>query len=274
MNPGTGTAHADHGVARAVPVVEPDAMTDTGVREAYAALARGRRLRRAGTAILGVCGVWFVVGVLGCLGAVAIGWLADDDAGPLPFVMAVPAVGFVAAVVLVQLGQRIVRNQLWSVAASPGDDVPDHLQIGTARPIRQIRVLVALLVVGLVALVVIQPWPWTWVPSAIIGILTLVAFAWIGPSALNISSAYLDESGIRLPLLGVHAPWTSIAAVDVHGASHLRITIGGPLTPTGDLPQRWTQRALAANPPGTVLTMPTDRPELAVWVAGRYLVSS
>ncbi len=214
-------------------------------------------------------GAWLLVSIAGSLAAAALGWLADDNATPAVFFVGVTALGFVVFVVLVMRGQRIIRTHLRTVAANPLGELPEHLQIGTARPMRQAWGVVVFLVAAPITLIVFGPSVTGWVVIAG-GVATLIGFVRVGPSVLHVNSAYLDASGIRLPLLGIHAPWTSVAAVQVRGADKVKITIVGPLIPTGDLPATWTRRALAANPPGSVLTVLAARPEMAVWVAARY----
>ncbi len=246
-----------------------------------AGLARGRRLLRTAMTIAYLELAWDLLLIIGTLLAVRVGWLADDYA-PAPVVaiglaigwVAVACAGMVALFTLALRGKRLVRRHIRAVADSPPEDVPDNLQIGTARPGIQVFGATAITVGALIALPVLQRSVGYWLVPESLGAIWLIAFVRLGPSVLGISSAYVDDAGIRLPLVGIEIPWTSIRDVRLDGAFRMAVTVIGPVNPTGDQPRRWTDRALARHRPGAVVRVPTKRPEWAIWVSRRHLNST
>ncbi len=243
----------------------------TAEEENAAGVARGRRIIRIARGFLLGSAIWMVLFIGGGVLAVQFGWLADDDATPALIGLAAAFVGMVVFFILNRRGTRLVGASIQGVVDAPGAAIPECLQIGIARPKAVTPVLATVFVAALVLLPFLQPTGGMWAWPEAVAAFTLAVLVWSGPGALSLESAYLDATGIRLPLLGIHAPWESINAVRAVNAYQLEVAISGPLQPAGDQPARWTRRAIARYQPGKSLKITTGRPEVAVRVASRYL---
>lgn len=238
--------------------------------DAAAEVARGRRILRLGTVFLGLAGAALALTLGGGLLAWALGWIAEDEAWPAVVGLLISAALLVTALVLLRTSAQLVGRHVAELAASQPADVPEELRIGTGRPRAVIAGTATLAVLGLGLVAWLLP-PSQWVVPGGAALFVLVRFLHSGPSALNLSSAVIDPSGIRLRLHGIFVPWSAVGAVRATGAYVITIDIVGPVEPSGDQPWRWTVRAIARAQPGTSVHISVRRPEDAVRVARRYL---
>jgi hypothetical protein len=226
----------------------------TPTSDHYADIANGRRIWRIAAVILYVSGAWMVLFLAVGLVAVWAGWMADDDPTLAVVGVAIAGCGLLVSFAFGFRARRLVQWSIAAVAAGPGFNVPDHLQVGTTRPglWAAVRAGVAIAALAAIPLVGRHENSYAWVWPELCCAFGLVAYAWYGPSAERLESAYLDRSGIRLTQLGLHFPWASVRQIRV-AASEIVITIGGPISATGEQPRVWTSRALARHRPGSSL---------------------
>jgi hypothetical protein len=106
----------------------------------------------------------------------------------------------------------------------------------------------------------------------VIGSLALACLVGFGPEAAGLSGACIDASGIWLPAVGLRLPWSSIRTVTATpNGIEITITTAGAVDRTGGVPVYWTEHALRKGQRGLPLKAYAPRPEVAVWVARRYL---
>lgn len=243
-------------------------------KDPTAALARGRALLSTARKVLLATASWTALLIAAGWSAVRLGWITDDDPVSTGLVvgwLAGACVGFAGFVVLSRRGRRLITEHIRAVAALPAKKVPATLRIGPQHPDRVVAAVVAAVVVALVVLPFDPGSFLEWVPPEASGAFGLVLLALRGPYAMPLPAADLTATGIRLPLLGIEIPWTSVSEVHVADGFHLAVTLGGPVHPTRTRPARWTKRALATYRPYTVVRVLTNRPELAYRVATRHL---
>ena len=243
------------------------------VTEATVGVALGRQLVRVANVILGATTAWIVLFISGGLLATSASWISDAHGSAASTALTMiglagAGTGIVTYLVMQWRAARLVRVNIHTFAGYPPTDIPDHCHIGTKRPAFHVAVILPVAVASLVMMPIFTR---HWVINEVICAIIVIHFAWSGPSALNLSSAYLDSSGVRLPLLGIHVPWTSVGSVRIGEVNRIAIKVTGSVTSTGKLWKRWTNRAISRATPGHEFTVKTPNPEVAVWVARRYL---
>ncbi len=237
---------------------------------ATAAVAYGRHLLRRARRVLVTLAVFMAVFLGVGLSEVGLGWWADDDARPAYALVLIVCGGMVALFVDGIRSRRLVQRTIGVVAAHPPADLPSDVRLGTRRPRLQMVCIAGFIVVALVMLPILGGMTPSWWIKEALGTLGLAAFIRSGPSGLDMDSALLDGTGIRLDIVNVHVPWTSVGSIRVVDPAHIALGIIGPVTSGGDRPGRWTRRALARLRPGSSMQIASTCPELAIWVAGQY----
>lgn len=234
-------------------------------------LARGRRLMRVAMWLLGGA----LVSLLGFIAtgyvAATAGWIAEDDATLAVIGLAV-GVGFMVAMfVASRRGARLIHDSIGIVAEEEVSGVPDAACFGNRRPMRLMALVVPPFAAALISLPFWTP-PGTWVCPVATGSVGLACLVGFGPEPAGFMGACVDASGIWLPAVGLRLPWSSIRAVKATpNGIEIKITTSAAAERIGGVPGFWTDQALRRGARGIPLKAHAPRPELAVWVARRYL---
>ncbi|MEV0272395.1 hypothetical protein AB0H43_26765 [Hamadaea sp. NPDC050747] len=217
----------------------------------------------AGLSIVGFVGGGYV--------AATAGWIAEDDA-TIVLGGLIIAVGFLVAMfVASRRGARLIHDSIGAITDEPASDVPDSICFGYRRPLRLMAVIVPPYLAALASLPFWAP-TGAWVCPVVIGSLGLGCLFGFGPEAAGFTGACIDASGIWLPAAGLRLPWSSIRSVTATPNSiEIIISTSGVAERCGGVPGRWTEQALRKGKRGNPLKAYAPQPELAVWVARRYL---
>jgi ABC-type uncharacterized transport system permease subunit len=232
-------------------------------------LARGRRLTRIAQRLLYLNGAIMVGGLAAGAFAWWRGWLRDGDATPAVIFTIVLAVVMTIFFVLSFRGQRRIKRSIEAVAAHPGPDVPETLQVGSARSWRWAAAGYLALILGSTTILTLLAPISQWLCTAVILVVATILFVRQGPAFYGVFSAYLDTSGLRLRTLGIFVPWTSVSGAEVKGFT-VRVNVSGPVVPDGDLPAVWTRKAIRDINRLGYLEISTTRQEELMWVALRH----
>ena len=166
------------------------------------------------------------------------------------------------------MGQYLIRHSTPEVATDDDAEMPDVLRIGSARPLlRSTMVATILLVLIMATPFLISPRNWLCFGPMLV--LALGAMVWLGPSWAGVSSAHLDSSGIRLPELGVHIPWTSVLRLEPSRRG-VRLMLDGPASATGKVWAVWTGRAIRRLETEGGVEVLTNQPEKLIRFAQRH----
>jgi hypothetical protein len=199
------------------------------------------------------------------------GWPDEADPTPAIALTILSTAGLVTFCVLALAARRLIGRSIKDVvAAGPDRPVPDTLRVGSARPWLYGAGIATFIVLAMAALVIFAS-PSSWLCPGLVLVTILVQFVRKGPAAaLNLSCAYVDDTGIQFAELDIHVPWSSVSGIDVHRTG-IRLQVDGPVTPLGRLPAGWARRVAEGLRDDPELTLWTDRQDVLAWTVQRHL---